>query len=166
MDELLALEPVIVNGETVYVNRFGDLWRWKRHRKWTSPKFARCVNNPKNDGYIRPTINGKSVYLHRIISATFLGLDMNDLKVEVDHINGVKHDNRLENLRLVTHQQNNFNNHMAKGYSWNKRDHNWNAHIGIDGKQYNLGYFDSEERAREAYLEAKTRLHIITKVNG
>jgi len=81
MDELLALEPVNVNGETVYVNRFGDLWRWKRHRKWSSPKFIKIVTKPCDQGYIRPTIDGKRVKQHRIIAATFLGLDITDLKV-------------------------------------------------------------------------------------
>jgi hypothetical protein len=161
MDEFLALEPVIVNGETVYVNRFGELWRWKRHRMWTSPKFMRIVTKPDHIGYIYPRINGKNIYLHRIISATFLGLDMNDSKIQVDHINGIRHDNRLVNLRLVTPQQNQWNHTKAKGYTWNKRDHKWYAQIRIDGKTQYLGSFDNEEEAHAAYLEAKSRVHII-----
>jgi hypothetical protein len=101
------------------------------------------------------------VYQHRIIAAAFLGLDMTDTTRQVDHINGIRHDNRLENLRLVTHQQNNFNRTKAKGYGWNKRVRKWHAQIKIDGKQQFLGNFDSEEDAHNAYLEAKERLHII-----
>ena len=161
MDELLALVPVIVNGETVYVNRWGDLWRWKRNRMWSSPKFTRIAYNPHPNGYIYPGIGNKHVFQHRIIAAAFLGLDMADSKCQVDHINGIRHDNRLENLRLVTNQQNQWNRPKVKGYYWNKASRKWHARIMIDGKPQHLGYFDTEEEARAAYLEAKERWHII-----
>lgn len=163
MDELISLEPVFVNGETVYVNRCGDVWRWKRNRMWSSPKFRKIVCKPDTAGYIHTGIGGKMVLQHRIISAAFLGLDMTDTKRQVDHINGIRHDNRVENLRLVTHQQNNFNNHNAKGYCWHKQHRKWQARIKVDGNSQYLGLFETEEDARNAYLEAKDRLHIIPK---
>ena len=161
MDELLALEPVVINGETVYVNRCGDLWRWKRNRKWFSPKFTKTVNKPNTVGYIHPNVGGLRVLQHRIIAAAFLGLDITDLKIQVDHINGIRHDNRLENLRLVNNQQNQWNRTKTKGDYLNKRDRKWSAQIAIDGKKIHIGYFDSEEEAHNSYLEAKSRLHII-----
>jgi hypothetical protein len=160
MDEFLALEPININNETVYVNRFGDLWRY--NRKYVPPKFTKIDNNPrKSDGYIYPKINGKRVLQHRIISAAFLGLDINDKNIQVDHINGIRHDNRLENLRLVTHQQNQHNYTKAKGYHWNKRDCKWQAQIRLNGKNKHLGYFENKEDARNAYLNAKKIYHII-----
>jgi hypothetical protein len=161
MDELLALEPVTVNGETVYVNRGGELWRWKRANRHSSPKFTKIVVKPNAEGYIRPTVGGLRVRQHRIITAAFLGLDMTNLKIQLDHINGIRHDNRLENLRLVNNQQNHFNRTKVKGYYWNKRARKWHARIMIDGKKAHLGLFDTEEEAHAAYLEAKERLHII-----
>ena len=161
MDELLALEPVFVNGETVYVNRGGELWRWKRNRMWSSPKFQKIVCKPNTSGYIRPNVGGIHVLQHRIIASAFLGLDMTDTTRQVDHINGVRHDNRLENLRLVTCQQNNFNRTKAKGYCWHKQHHKWQTQIRIDGKDQHIGLFDTEEAAHNAYLKAKERLHII-----
>jgi hypothetical protein len=145
------------------VNRFGDLWRWKRHRRWSSPKFLKTVNKPNTSGYIHPGVGGKLVLQHRIIAAGFLGLDMTDTTRQVDHINGIRHDNRIENLRLVTHQQNHFNRTTAKGYGWHKRHRKWCASIMINGKLQHLGLFDTEEEARATYLEAKGRLHIIPK---
>jgi hypothetical protein len=161
MDELISLEPVVVNDETVYVNRCGDLWRWKSHRMWSSPKFLKIVNKPRTDGYIHPMIGGKHVHQHRIIAAVFLGLDMTDSKIQVDHINGIRHDNRLENLRLVNNQQNQWNRTTAKGYYWNKQHRKWKAQLKVDGKTQFLGYFDTEEAAHEAYLESKAIHHII-----
>lgn len=163
MDEFLALEPVFVNDETVYVNRFGELYRWKHHRMWSSPKFMKTENKPRTDGYITPRIGGKYVYQHRIICAAFLGLDITDLKIQVDHINGIRHDNRLENLRLVNNQQNQWNRTKAKGVDWHKASCKWRSAIKINGKKQHIGLFDNEEDAHAAYLEAKSRLHIIPK---
>ena len=162
MDEFLALIPININNKTVYVNKFGELWKWKRANQHATLKFEKIDCKPhKSDGYIYPQINNKRVYLHRIIAAAFLGLDINDLKIQVDHINGVKHDNRIENLRLVTCQQNHFNRTKAKGYSWNKQMNKWSAQIHLNGKRKHLGYYDNKEDAREAYLNAKKIYHII-----
>ena len=158
-DEELALVPVLVNGEIVYVNRGGELWRWKRHRKWSSPKFRKIEGKPNPEGYIHPRICGTNVLIHRIIASAFLGLDMSDTKIQVDHINGIRHDNRLENLRLVTHQQNQHNYTKALGYSWHKQHNKWMAKIGIDGRGIHLGYFVNPEDARQAYLDAKSKYH-------
>lgn len=82
---------------------------------------------------------------------------------EIDHINGIKNDNRIENLREVTHQQNHFNETKAKGYYLDKRTNRWYSRIQVDGKQINLGYFKFEDEylARQAYLDAKLIYHII-----
>lgn len=79
----------------------------------------------------------------------------------IDHINGNKTDNRIENLREVTQQQNQHNRTTAKGYSWNKISKKWQAHIRLNNKGIHLGVFDKEEDARSAYLNAKDIYHII-----
>jgi len=160
MDEMIELRPVVVNDETVYVNRGGDLWRWVRHRLST-PKFKKIDTVPRQDGYIYPEIGRKHVLQHRIIASAFLGLDMSNTKIQVDHINGVTHDNRVENLRLVTHQQNQFNNHKAKGYHWNKQAGKWKSQIYLNGRKIYLGVFDTPDDAHNAYLNAKLIYHQI-----
>ena len=79
----------------------------------------------------------------------------------IDHINGIRDDNRICNLRKVTRQGNNFNKTTAKGYCWDKSRNKWSTHIMLNYKNIYLGRFDTEEEARNAYLEAKKIYHII-----
>ena len=79
----------------------------------------------------------------------------------IDHENHTRDDNSNENLRVVTNQQNCFNRSGVKGYYWNKRDKKWAARIMLDGISKSLGYFETEEDARNAYLAAKAIYHII-----
>ena len=78
----------------------------------------------------------------------------------IDHINNDCLDNRIENLRNVTQQENNFNS-KHKGYTWNKRQKKWVAQISVRKKGIHLGCFDKEEDARDAYLTAKEKYHVI-----
>tara|TARA_R110000803_G_scaffold41025_1_gene88404 strand:- start:189 stop:677 length:489 start_codon:yes stop_codon:yes gene_type:complete len=79
----------------------------------------------------------------------------------IDHIDGDKLNNNIGNLRVVTNQENHFNQTRAKGYSWFKRDKKWKSEIMLNGKHKHLGYFDNEEDAHNAYIEAKKKYHII-----
>ena len=79
----------------------------------------------------------------------------------IDHINHDTTDNSIENLRVVTNQQNQFNRSNTKGYYWDKVNNKWAARIKLNGKVTFLGLFEKEEDAHAAYLEAKARLHII-----
>jgi hypothetical protein len=79
----------------------------------------------------------------------------------LDHINGIKDDNRICNLRSVTIQQNGFNRPTSKGYSWDKQSNKWRSRIKLNGKLINLGYYQTEEEARQTYLNAKKIYHII-----
>ena len=78
--------------------------------------------------------------------------------IEVDHINRNRKDNRLENLRFATRQQNIWNRGINKnntsgykGVFWNKQSNRWAAKIWLNYKQIHLGLFDSKEDAALAY---------------
>ena len=90
--------------------------------------------------------------------------DINNKKHQIDHIDHNTLNNAFENLRVVTNQVNQFNNHVAKGYSWNKRLGKWEAYIRVNRKRKHLGYFDTEEAARAAYLAAKAKYHVIQTI--
>jgi hypothetical protein len=77
----------------------------------------------------------------------------------IDHINRITTDNRIENLRLVTIQENSFNT-KAKGIC--EIDGKYISRIMVNNKSIYLGYFDTEEEAHQAYLEAKEKYHIIS----
>ncbi|EKK5411216.1 HNH endonuclease [Enterobacter cloacae] len=81
---------------------------------------------------------------------------------QIDHINGIRDDNRLCNLRLVTQRENDQNRRKARGYSWNKGCSKWEAYIRVDGVLRHLGLFTTEAAARAAYLKAKARYHSST----
>lgn len=109
-----------------------------------------------SSGYAVVTKDGVRTLLHRLI--------MKPKDEIVDHINGDRLDNRKENLRLVTNQQNQFNQHNdgrgsnpRKGVSYRKDRKKWRAYINIDEKQINLGMFLTEEEAIKAREEAEIK---------
>tara|TARA_R110002020_G_scaffold44575_1_gene128379 strand:- start:52 stop:519 length:468 start_codon:yes stop_codon:yes gene_type:complete len=127
----------------------------------------RVVKNVANTsgGYNRVRVDGKMWMRHRLVVAAFNPVfDINNPEHQVDHIDGNKLNNAFSNLRVVTQQGNLFNNPNAKGYCWNKRAGKWHAYINVDGKQKFLGYFDTEEEARAAYIAAKEVHHVIQEV--
>jgi len=119
------------------------------------------------NGYLKCeiTVNGvvRVFAKHRLLYLTRNpGWDIFDTSKDnyIDHINRNPSDNSIENLRVVTQQQNQFNRD-GKGYSWDINRNKWAARIRLNGKTISIGRFDKEEDARAAYLEAKARLHII-----
>ena len=117
---------------------------------------TRCI---KSDGYISRRLDGRQVQEHRIVYF-YHNPDM-DQSLSIDHINGIKHDNRIGNLRLVTYQENNFNNHVAKGYYWETYTNGWRAALKLNKKTIQLGRYETILDARAAYLRAKKKYHVI-----
>jgi hypothetical protein len=110
-------------------------------------------------GYQTISLNGKQYREHRLIYLYHNGFI--DDGLQIDHINGNKLDNRIENLRMVSHSENQWNTKSARGTSYHKRTNTWNAKIQKYGKRQSLGYYETEHEAHEAYLHAKANLHTI-----
>ena len=116
------------------------------------------------DGYIQLMAEGKLHYAHRIAWLYVYGELPKD---QIDHINGVKTDNRICNLRLATNQENQHNKSSPRtdntsgflGVSWSKPAKKWRADIRINGRKKNLGFFNTADLASEVYLKTKRELH-------
>ena len=111
----------------------------------------------KHNGYVYIGYNSQNFKFHRVVWAIVKQED--PLSAEIDHINGNKLDNKIQNLRKANKSQNQHNQKRAKGYYFHKRDKKWAACIKVNGKAKFIGTFDTEQQAREAYLRAKEKLH-------
>ena len=102
----------------------------------------------------------KKIYkVHSLVAICFLNHTPDGShNVVIDHINEIKTDNRLENLRLIGHRENvsrsmKNNTSTYVGVSWSKNAKKWISQITIEGKTKYLGLFDNEEDANKKYLE-------------
>jgi len=116
-----------------------------------------------NIGYIQIGFRGKIYYAHRI--AWELYYNENPPKM-VDHINGNKSDNRIENLRSANNAQNmqnmgktKRNSTGFKGVCHLKKQNKYMAVIGHKMKSIYLGVYETAEEAHAAYCKAAEKLH-------
>lgn len=113
-------------------------------------------------GYIRVSIQLQSYSEHRLIWSMHFGEIPEGM--QIDHINGIKWDNHISNLRLASPQENQQNYPGGVGATpvigchYNTKRCKFVAAIRIQGKQKHLGYFDTQEEAGTAYADAK-RIH-------
>ena len=140
--------------------RDGHLW-WVKPRT-RSVKVGQQFGSYHPEGYRKGKLKGKFYREHRLVWLYHYGAWPKD---QIDHINGVKDDNRIENLRECTHQQNQFNKKSwgktspYKGVYWYKQRKKWRAQYKHKGKLYYLGLFETGEEAAEAYRKATEHLH-------
>jgi len=142
-----------------YIN--GKVERFWRNKYW---KIVENIDNCK-EGYNRIKINKKMILRHRIIAYCFLGLQnivgTNKGIDLIDHIDGDKLNNSVENLRITNGNGNQHNRKNTKGYYFNKQKNKYQAQIMVNGKNQNLKCYDNKEDAGQAYSNAKKIHHII-----
>ncbi len=133
-------EKLIYNPET-------GIFNWKR--------TGRKAGGLCKFGYRRINIFGKKYYAHLLAWFFTYG---EFPKLEVDHINNDKDDNRISNLRLATRNQNCLNTTLSKastsgykGVYWHKHSKKWNLQYTFNGKVKSGGYFNSKEEAYQKY---------------
>ena len=133
--------------------RDGALYnRFTRGPRAVKGKVAGSIN--PSTGYWRISLNKKNYQLSRIIW-TYHNGDIPQGMV-IDHINRNPQDNRIENLRLSTYTQNEWNK-QRRGCSFEKGK--WRARIKDHGKNIHLGLFDTKTEAVAAYKEYAALLH-------
>lgn len=139
------------------------LFYWKLNKKGHIKK-GDLAGSKHIKGYIQIRINGKDYLAHRLaLIISGINIKPND---QVDHINSDKKDNSLSNLRLANYNQNNQNVSVRKdnlsgfkGVGFDARRNKWRARIRSNNKIQWLGYFDTPEKAHEAYCREAERQH-------
>lgn len=116
-----------------------------------------------HDGYVLISIKGKVYRAHHLVWFYIHGA-FPDL--HMDHINGKRDDNRIQNLRLVSRSQNQCNRRRQvnnksgyKGVYWDIHKKKWAVQIAVKGKSKAIGRFDSVLEAAQAYDVAAQQIH-------
>ena len=142
----------------------GELYWWYSHTRGRPLKNPRWIKfkQSKSGGYKRIMINKKHYMYHRVIYKLHnheWEIDNEPFKNQIDHIDRNKLNNNINNLRVVSNQQNCFNK-TCKGYWYDKRYNNYQVRIAINGerKSYNV---KTEEEAIKLREELKIKYHTI-----
>ena len=125
-----------------------------------SRKSGDVVGSLNSNGYLVASVKSKIYRIHRLIFMWHHGF----MPDQIDHINGVRSDNRIENLRQATASQNNQNRKTTsssgiKGVHWHKQSRKWVASICINRKSVHLGSFLNKEDAAKVANKARNKLH-------
>lgn len=127
-------------------------------------KLGDIPSHINGEGYVHFSVNGTLHKAHRLAWLYVHGVWPAG---QIDHINGIRTDNRICNLRIATNSQNQQNRASPRkdsqaqivGVSFWPRNGKWRARIGKEKRSIWLGYFETKEAAAEAYMKAKQELH-------
>ena len=154
LQELLSYDPE--TGE----------FRWKVTTS-SSAKVGALAGYLNGKGYWEVGIDRRVYFAHHLAWLYTTGKWPDG---EIDHINGVRADNRICNLRVVNRSQNMQNSTCSwgrsihRGVCWHKGRKKWRAEIRINGGYKHLGYFHTEELAAAAYQEAQRKFQPFARV--
>ena len=125
-------------------------------------KIGDKAGNPRTDGYLRISIGGKDYAVHRLIFLMHYGY----LPKELDHIDNDKLNNKVENLREATRNENLYNRKTGKSnssgiknVSWSKMMNKWVVKIRINREKKHLGYYADINLAELVAIEAREKFH-------
>ncbi len=142
------------------------VWKVDRGVRKLKGTRAGCVDGR----YWRLRIEGKNYLAHRLV---WLLVHKHLPTCHLDHIDGDRGNNQIENLRLTPKNQMDNMQNSAKqsnntsgytGVDWHKASNRWRARIKAQGVSYDLGRFDTPEEAYASYLAAKTELHTFQSI--
>lgn len=132
---------------------------------WSNPtsrrvKIGRIAGNVDSMGYVQLSLDNRDYRAHRL---AWLYINGEYPSEEIDHINMIRSDNRIANLRRATRHENARNRvayaNSTTGFKGVIRSRDkFSARITVDGKPLHLGQFDTPELANEAYGAAAKKL--------
>jgi hypothetical protein len=123
-------------------------------------KAGDVLGTANDKGYLKGRVNQRLYRVHRLVFLYFHGF----MPPQVDHIDGNRQNNQIENLREATSAQNNQNRLATgatkiKGVVWHKQSKKWVASICINRKSVHLGSFEKIEDAAQVATDARKKLH-------
>lgn len=146
-------------------------FHWKQVSKYTPWFQSQVAGTVGKSGYRMIKIDNKLYTGHRLAWLYFYGVDAMQ---SIDHINGIKSDNRISNLRNVSHRENCINRQKhrngrlygASSNLVNNKTNPWAASIRIGTERKHLGSFKTEQEAHDAYQIALQKLHAEPESEG
>tara|TARA_R110002020_G_scaffold378715_1_gene589694 strand:- start:46 stop:519 length:474 start_codon:yes stop_codon:yes gene_type:complete len=156
------MEDCVINDTKVKLVD-GEIYSYIKKGRSKNYRWCLLKGYINNGGYRVVRINKKDYLYHRIIYKlhnTEWNIDDSSTNNSIDHIDMDKLNNNIENLRVVTHQQNMFNR-GDKGYYWNKNAKKYHVRITVNGKTIDGGLFKNEEYAISKREDMKVKYHTI-----
>lgn len=137
------------------------IFSWNKSRRGIRDKNnAGCVTKR---GYVNIYINNKKYLAHRLAWFYVHGEWPAE---QIDHINGRKDDNSIDNLRLANGCENQLNRRKdcrntsgIKGVCWHKNNKKWQAQTSVNGKEYYLGQYTNIKDAERAVIDFRNKHH-------
>lgn len=154
-------EQLLVHAEVIRdidYNPLTGVFTWKVKPNKNKQKGDVIGGRPTNTGYLRARYKKKLFFQHRL--AWFYVYGVWPVRL-IDHKNGNKADNRIDNLREASHTDNKANIKLRqdnkagyKGVSWSSRDKYYLVQLSYEGKRMTIGYFHDLQEAADAYDKA------------
>ena len=159
------LPPLEELKESLDYNPDTGIFTWKKQIANRIKVGEKAGSIDSDSGYCRIKFKNRLYLTHRIAYYMYHGIEPREKLI--DHIDGDKINNKINNLRLATGSQNNMNRSMlgsnntsgAIGVHWYKRERKWCARVTVDGVQKFLGYFINKEDAIKTRKEAAIKYH-------
>lgn len=145
--------------DRLFEYRDGQLF-WKE--RGIGRRFEKPVGTKNSKGYFQVEIKGVTYKIHRLIWV----MHGNDPVPILDHVDGNRGNNKIQNLRPATSSQNcmnrkhdNKNAAGATGVFWYKALQKWQVRIWANNKSYHGGYFDCPKEAAKVAASMRKELH-------
>ena len=153
---MAALNSTLTQYDLFYVFDYKDGMLFRKNNR-------KQKNGGKDkEGYLTIGLYGKNYFMHRLIYLFFHGY----LPEIVDHIDGNRANNRIENLRPANSSTNAYNSKLnknntsgIKGVAWHKASRKWKASININKKHLYLGTYDTKEEAKKVVEKYRNEHH-------
>lgn len=164
-------KPVVGYEDLYQISNYGVVKSLPK--EWVTGVSTRRKHNGKllsssksGNGYLVVNLSkdgkGKNFTIHQLVSMAFLNHKPDGMATVVDHIDGNKINNRVNNLQVISNRENTSKDKVGSskftGVYWYEKASKWRSCIQINGRNIHLGYFIDEEEANQMYQVALSNI--------